>query len=178
MLNTLKAKSSKPLNSLQCSFKNHGANLIDNHNNKSNNDTRDHQLKFNQETSKNLEKMLNKIQKSFDPFKLKDENLKFSIVKEILECQRLLLTVDLSDNKENKQKISKEQNDSGIKIGKNNKKFLGIEKILTTTEIYDEWKILAMIVDRICFFVYLLALLLSSGLFFFREKIYNNDDNG
>ena len=38
---------------------------------------------YNEEISKNLEKMLLKMQKSIDPFKLKDENLKFSILKGI-----------------------------------------------------------------------------------------------
>lgn len=102
---------------------------------------------FNEEISKNLEKMLIKIQKSFDPFKLQDENLKFAILKEILECQRLLLTANLVNKK---------------------------EKHITLNEIYDEWKILAMIVDRICFFVYLTALLVGSGIFFFREQVYNS----
>ena len=32
--------------------------------------------------------------------------------------------------------------------------------------IYDEWKLLAMIIDRLCFFIYLFALLMSSILFF------------
>ena len=102
---------------------------------------------FNDEISKNLEKMLVKIQKSFDPFKLQDENLKFAILKEILECQRLLLTANLVNKK---------------------------EKHITLNEIYDEWKILAMIVDRICFFVYLTALLVSSGMFFLREQVYSD----
>ncbi len=103
---------------------------------------------FNEDISKNLEKTLIKMQKTFDPFKLQDDNLKFAILKEILECQRLLLTANLSHNKEKKISIN---------------------------EIYDEWKILAMIVDRICFFVYLSALVVSSGLFFLSEQIYDNE---
>lgn len=105
---------------------------------------------FNEEISKNLEKMLIKLQKSFDPFKLQDENLKFAILKEILECQRLLLTANLANKK---------------------------DKQITVNEIYDEWKILAMIVDRICFFIYLSALIASSVLFFLSEQIYD-DSNG
>ncbi|RNA21152.1 neuronal acetylcholine receptor subunit alpha-7 isoform X2 [Brachionus plicatilis] len=101
------------------------------------------EVPFSEEISKNLEKMLIKLQKSFDPFKLQDENLKFSILKEILECQRLLLTANLASKK---------------------------EKAITVNEIYDEWKILAMIVDRICFFVYLSALLMSSVLFLYSEQ--------
>ena len=102
--------------------------------------------------------MLNKMQKSFDPFKLRDENLKFSIIKEILECQRLLLTVNLSNN--NIKSSSKKSNNKN--------------KAMTLNEIYDEWKILAMIVDRICFFFYLLALIFSSSLFILRELYSDN----
>jgi hypothetical protein len=103
---------------------------------------------FNEDISKSLEKTLIKMQKTFDPFKLNDENLKFAILKEILECQRLLITANLSQKRENQ---------------------------ITINEIYDEWKILAMVVDRICFFVYLTALVVSSGLFFLSEQIYDNE---
>ena len=127
---------------------------------------------FNDDISKNLERMLNKMHKSFDPFKLKDEHLKFSIVKEILECQRLLLTVNLSNNNNNEASRSS--------IGKlksnKNRKSIGTKRELTMLEIYDEWKILAMVCDRVFFFFYLLALGLSFALFFIREQIYN--DNG
>lgn len=106
---------------------------------------------FDDDIGRNLEKMLIKMQKSFDPFKLHDEELKFAILKEILECQRLLLTANL---KKDERK----------------------EKLISINEIYDEWKILAMIVDRICFFIYLAALILSSGIFFLREQVYNSVD--
>lgn len=102
---------------------------------------------FNERISRNLEKMLIKLQKSFDPFKLQDENLKFEMLKEILECQRLLLQANLNGKK---------------------------RKQITINEIYDEWKILAMIVDRICFFIYLFALIGSSVLFFFKENLIND----
>ena len=102
---------------------------------------------FNEDITKNLEKMLMKMQKSFDPFKIQDHSLKFAILKEILECQRLLLTANLASKKETQISIN---------------------------EIYDEWKILAMIVDRVCFFVYLTALVVSSGLFVLSEQIYDN----
>lgn len=104
-----------------------------------------------QELSLNLEKMLMKLQKSFDPFCLKDEDLKFSILKEILECQRLLLNQNLENFNTN-----------------NN---------LSINEIYDEWKVLAMIMDRICFFFYLFALILSSTIFFFREQVMYSEKN-
>ena len=100
-------------------------------------------------SGKNLEKLINKIQKSIDPFKIVDPALKFSILKEVLECQRLLLTANLSANDIQNQAIS-------------------------VDEILDEWKILAMIVDRVCFFIYLMALVLSSVIFFFNE--YYADD--
>ena len=48
------------------------------------------------------------------------------------------------------------------------------QKQITINQIYDEWKILAMIVDRICFFIYLLALIGSSVLFFFKENLIND----
>ncbi len=105
---------------------------------------------FNDRISKNLEKMLIKLQKSFDPFKLQDENLKFEMLKEILECQRLLLQANLNNRINNRR-----------------------QKQMTINEIYDEWKILAMIVDRICFFIYLFALIGSSVLFFFQENLIN-----
>jgi hypothetical protein len=101
--------------------------------------------------SRNLEKMLVKLQKSFNPLCLKDEDLKFAILKEILECQRLLL------NKNIEKTSSSSPNTVSI------------------NEIYDEWKVLAMIVDRICFFLYLFALILSSTIFFVREQGMNND---
>ena len=105
------------------------------------------QSPFSDEMIRNLEKILIKMQKSFDPFKIQDENLKFAILKEVLECQRLLLSSSLT-TKEDKQ--------------------------MNINDVYDEWKILAMIVDRICFFVYLAALFVSTGLFFLREQVYND----
>jgi hypothetical protein len=107
---------------------------------------------FSERVSRNLEKMLIKLQKSFDPFKLQDEALKYEILKEILECQKLLLQ-------------------SNLKSG--NKKGADCDNQLTVSEIYDEWKVLAMIVDRICFFIYLLALISSSALFFLKENLEN-----
>lgn len=132
------------------------------------NATRATNLPFNEDISKNLERMLNKMQKSFDPFKLRDDNLKFSIIKEILECQRLLLTVNLSNNVNNSSNKALNGDCTGNLV--DSKK--GDD--LTLNEIYDEWKILAMIVDRICFFFYLLAMVFSSGIFFLREQIYDD----
>lgn len=123
-----------------------------------------HRAPFNEDISKNLERMLNKMHKSFDPFKLRDDNLKFSIVKEILECQRLLLTVNLSSNQsQDVTSTNSSQQNSHSK-----------KQSLSLKDIYDEWKILAMIVDRICFFFYLLALIFSSSLFILRELYSDN----
>ena len=98
---------------------------------------------FSENIANNLEKMLMKLQRSFDPFKLHDEQLKFQIIKEILECQRLLLSANASRDRKDK---------------------------MTINEIYEEWKVLAMIVDRMCFFLYLLALAFSSLLFYLNER--------
>jgi hypothetical protein len=112
---------------------------------KLNSENEDNKNMFSEEIFRNMEKFLIKIQKSLDPFKLQDEMLKYSILKEILECQRLLLTANVSKRK---------------------------HMDLSINEIYDEWKILAMVVDRLCFFIYLLALIISSALFFTQEQIY------
>ena len=101
------------------------------------------------ELSCNLEIMLMKLQKCFNPNLLKDEELKFAIIKEIIECQRLLLVKTMRENTS--------------------------ESFLSINDIYDEWKILAMIIDRICFFFYLSALILSSTIFFVREKAEQSD---
>jgi hypothetical protein len=119
---------------------------------------------FNENLSKNLERILIKMQKSFDPFKLNDESLKFAILKEILECQRLLLTANLTSSHYNSH-----HNHHHSHGGRHKNKHQ-----ITINEIYDEWKILAMIVDRICFFVYLSALVFSSVLFFLSEHIYDD----
>jgi hypothetical protein len=119
-------------------------------------------LPLEEEISKNLEKMLIKMQRSFDPFKLHDENLKFSILKEILECQRLLLASNL-------RTANAVDSSNQSKLATN----LLERKEPSTAEIYDEWKVLAMIVDRICFFIYLAALLVSSAVFFYKENLYN-----
>ncbi len=92
----------------------------------------------------NIEQILLKMQTQFDPSKIDDENLKISILREILECQRLLLTVHAR-----KQNIHTQ----------------------VLFDIYEEWKILAIIVDRICFIFYLISMLAASLIFFVREPI-------
>jgi hypothetical protein len=92
----------------------------------------------------NIEQILLKMQTQFDPSKIDDENLKISILGEILECQRLLLTIH-----------AKKQNVQSQAL----------------YDIYEEWKILAIIVDRICFIFYLISMLAASIIFFVREPI-------
>ncbi len=92
----------------------------------------------------NIEQILLKMQTQFDPSKIDDENLKISILREILECQRLLLTVHARKQNVHSQVLF---------------------------DIYEEWKILAIIVDRICFIFYLISMLAASLIFFVREPI-------
>lgn len=96
----------------------------------------------------NIEQILLKLQTQFDPSKIDDEQLKVSILREILECQRLLLTIHAK-----KQNI----------------------KSKSLYDIYEEWKILAIIVDRICFIFYLTSMIAASLIFFVREPILKGD---
>ena len=97
---------------------------------------------------RHLETMIIKLNRSFDPLKLKDDNLKCVLLTEILECQRNLL---VSNTKKQKPR----------KLGFNN------DLLMTLNEIYDEWKVLAMVVDRICFFIYLTLLIVIISLIYF-----------
>ena len=92
----------------------------------------------------NIEQILLKMQTQFDPSRIDDENLKISILREILECQRLLLTIHARKQNVHTQSLF---------------------------DIYEEWKILAIIVDRICFIFYLVSMLAASIIFFVREPI-------
>ena len=92
----------------------------------------------------NIEQILLKMQRQFDPSKIDDEQLKISILREILECQRLLLTIHAKKQNLHSQSLH---------------------------DIYEEWKILAIIVDRICFIFYLVSMLAASIFFFVREPI-------
>ena len=92
----------------------------------------------------NIEQILLKMQIQFDPSRIDDEQLKISILREILECQRLLLTIH-----------AKKQNSHTDAV----------------YDIYEEWKILAIIVDRLCFIFYLISMLAALIIFFVREPI-------
>ena len=100
--------------------------------------TREHVL------THSIEQILLKMQTQFDPSRIDDEQLKVSILREILECQRLLLTIH----------ARKQRNQANL-----------------TFDVYEEWKILAIIVDRICFIFYLISMLAASIIFFIREPI-------
>ena len=91
--------------------------------------------------NKSFEITLMKLLNSFEPKLLKNSKLKFLILKEILNCQ-----LGLIDQKENTEKV-----DNSDKMD----------------EIYDEWKIVAMIMDRFCFFLYLSAFIGTSVLFLY-----------
>jgi len=92
----------------------------------------------------NIEQILLKMQTQFDPSRINDENLKISILREILECQRLILTIHARKQNVHTQVLY---------------------------DIYEEWKILAIIVDRICFIFYLISMLAASIIFIVREPI-------
>ncbi|CAF0985474.1 unnamed protein product [Rotaria magnacalcarata] len=92
----------------------------------------------------NIEQILLTMQTQFDPNSIDDEELKLSILREILECQRLLLTIHARRQNVQSQLLY---------------------------DIYEEWKILAIIVDRICFIFYLISMLAASVIFFVREPI-------
>jgi hypothetical protein len=92
----------------------------------------------------NIEQILFKMQTQFDPSRIDDEQLKVSILREILECQRLLLTIH----------AKKQNSDTNV-----------------VYDIYEEWKILAIIVDRLCFIFYLISMLVAMIIFFVREPI-------
>ena len=93
----------------------------------------------------NIEQILLKMQTQFDPSRIDDEHLKVSILREILECQRLLLTIHARKHDIHTQLLH---------------------------DIYEEWKILAIIVDRICFIFYLISMLAASIIFLLREPIW------
>jgi hypothetical protein len=101
-------------------------------------------IRQQQSITYNIEQVLLKMQTQFDPSRIKDENLKISILREILECQRLILTIHARKQNAHTQVLY---------------------------DIYEEWKILAIIVDRICFIFYLISMLAASIIFFVREPI-------
>jgi len=85
------------------------------------------------------------MHKTVNPEMIKDQNLKYSILKEVLECQRLLLTKELSQH-----------------------------DFMSVHQIAEEWKILAVIVDRIFFVCYLFSMVVSSSIFFIYDYYGNS----
>ncbi len=116
------------------------------------------------ELLKNLESMIQKLERSFHPFELKDNNQKLLLLKEISECQ-----LNILNSKKFFEKITKQENELNF-FRKIKQKKLCYKK-LTLNQIYDEWKIIAMIMDRTCFFLYLSFLLVSSVLFLISEQV-------
>lgn len=80
-----------------------------------------------------LEEQLFTLLKSFNQFNFNDDKIKLSIFKEMLECKRLLLKCSLNLNKNTENKP------------------------ISMDTLYNEWKILAIVTDRIFFILYLLA---------------------
>ncbi len=87
-----------------------------------------------------LENLIIQLQCSFDPFRLKNRNMKSLLLKEVVRCQ-------------NELQVQNEKS-----------------KLNAINKISEEWKILAMIIDRIFFFIYLSCLVVISGLFYVSER--------
>lgn len=102
--------------------------------------------KLKKQSNRKIEASLQDLISSFDVTKLKNNDLKIAILKEILQSQ-----INLIDMNEKRQLTRKEAD---------------------LNEIYDEWKILAIITDRACFFFYLITLV-SSTVFFFVYITFN-----
>lgn len=91
--------------------------------------------------NKSFEIGLMKLLNSFEPKLLKNSKLKFLILKEILNCQLGLI--------EQKECTEKEEKSNEMK------------------EVQDEWKIVATIIDRLCFFLYLFVFIGTLLLFLY-----------
>jgi hypothetical protein len=102
-----------------------------------------------------LEALIIKLQSSFEPHKLKDVNLKRLLLREIIECeQNLIMLTNFLQNKKFRM-MSIKQNEKAMK------------------KLNDEWKIVAVIIDRVCFFVYLFFLLLSTVVFILSQTVFS-----
>ncbi len=96
----------------------------------------------------NLSFLMRKIQNNFNPAEIKSERLRMKIVHEIIKCQQNLL-------KTNKKSISRRSLNVAF-----------AENEIKLAKIYKEWKILSFIIDRLCFFIYLVCFVASSFWFF------------
>jgi len=70
----------------------------------------------NESSCRNLEKLVRKMHRTADIFSLEDQTLKFSILKEVLECQRLLLTNTLSGQRPSLYVSSDEVYDESVRV--------------------------------------------------------------
>jgi hypothetical protein len=97
----------------------------------------------------NCDFLMNQLQNSFDPSKIKSERKRNLIIQEIVKCQQTLL--------ENSKKCdSRRVSNSDY-----------MENEVKLTKIYKEWKILSNVIERICFFIYFFCFLTSSFWFFY-----------
>ena len=104
------------------------------------------QLNETNTAAKSMENTITKIISSFEMDKLKNKDLKLKILKEILLSQINLIEL--------------------------NEKRMRTKENMDLIEIYDEWKLLAQIIDRFCFYMYLITLI-SSSLFFYLYIYFN-----
>ena len=120
------------------------------------------------ELLKGLEGLLKKIDESLLKSDLKyDNNFKVSLLKEISECQlNLLNTNKLFQINEIPAKMKDKNEFNELKV----KSKLKSQHKLTLDQIYDEWKLIALIMDRTCFFLYFSFLVISSVLFLFSQQ--------
>lgn len=125
-----------------------------------------------------LQKIVADLNKSFDPNEVKDDRLRSLLLAEIIECQRNLVHQAVRASSANKNKNSANSSSStSTSILKNNNSNNNANRniisnnlgniTLTQERIYDEWKVLAMVVDRICFFLYIFLLILMAALIYF-----------
>lgn len=95
--------------------------------------------KIGEVLNKSFEITLIKLLNSFEPKQLDNTELRLLILKEILSCQTNLME---RSHEKAKNKLDKKMQ-----------------------EIYDEWKIVAKIVDRACFFLYLSGFVATTVLY-------------
>lgn len=122
-----------------------------------------------------LQKVIVDLNRSFDPNALKDDHLRGLLLAEIIECQRNLLS-QAQKNRHEKKNATASRNFKKDKVAALNGGSSHHHHHnhpdndswnITQNRIYDEWKVLAMVVDRICFFLYMFLLLLMIALIYF-----------
>lgn len=112
-----------------------------------------------------LQKIIVDLNRSFDPNSLKDDHLRSLLLAEIIECQRNLLCQAQKNKKNNNKNHGRSSAMSSFKSTSSMSMLK--DKNITLERIYDEWKVLAMVVDRICFFLYMFLLILMIAVIYF-----------